>query len=86
MAKIYFNDVLKSIKYNTFNSIEKLYFRMDQNGPQYNVLFLNKNSIPSKCIDNDEFILRMVLPVNKDIINNKVKKDMLGKLFTIDRV
>jgi len=80
MIKRTFYEVLNSNEYS-YEKFQKLSFRMDSEGPQYKVVFGKKYSDPGESIEKGDFILKMFIPVNKEITDENVRKSILKKLF-----
>jgi len=54
---------------------------MDFRGPQYNVIFGNKYKNLMDAVKNGDFILKSFTPVEQEIKNVEVKKNLLNRLF-----
>jgi hypothetical protein len=80
MAKKTFYEILQDKEY-TKEAIEKLAFRMDFKGPQYNIIFGDKYSNLMDSIENGDFILKSFTPVEQEIKDANVKKNLLNRLF-----
>jgi len=65
---------------HTKNSLQKLCFKMDTNGPQYNITFGTNYSNPRESIENNDYTLEMRTPINKQITDENVKKNILLRL------
>ena len=80
MAKKTFYEVLQSGEY-TKQEIAKLAFRMDFKGPKYNVILGNEYFNLMDSIENVDFILKSFTPVEQEIKDINVKKNLIKRLF-----
>jgi hypothetical protein len=70
---------------STKDSLQKLCFKMDANGPQYKITFGNNYLNPLKSIENNDYILEIKTPINKEIMDENTKKNILLRLINHDR-
>jgi hypothetical protein len=80
MVKELLLDVAKSGKY-TKKEFSRLPFIKDFTGPKYNVIPRDEYESLIDSIKNNSFDLKMFTPMNKEITDIDMKKNLLGKLF-----
>jgi len=62
-------------------SLQKLCFSMDLHGPQYQIIFRNNYNDLKNEIENEDFDLEMITPINKIISDENIKRNILARLI-----